>query len=148
MEIIFSFIGNSQWYSSANQSIPDWLFITQSRVLKAGWLTQENMRGQLITQCKTASILGREFDLTEFFNRTGHQKEDLIQHCQWKSNTCNESSWETVFTHYGKCYMFNKDGNHLLKKAGAGRRSCDTEISTRFVNKILHKNHLPLSGCV
>lgn len=66
---------------------------------------------------------GTEFDLAEFYNRTGHQKEDLIQHCHWKKTACNESSWETVFTHYGKCYMFNKDGDHLLKKAGAGRKN-------------------------
>lgn len=64
---------------------------------------------------------GVEFDLTEFVNRTGHQKDDLIQYCQWKSGKCNDSSWETAFTHYGKCYTFNKNGDHLLQKAGAGK---------------------------
>jgi len=37
-----------------------------------------------------------------------------------KGNTCEDESWEEDYTHYSKCYTFNKAGDHPLKKAGSG----------------------------
>ena len=65
-------------------------------------------------------IPGDEYSLEDFYNRTGHQYEDLIQHCKWKEEVCGHSSWTMEYTHYGKCYTFNIDGDHALKKAGSG----------------------------
>lgn len=59
--------------------------------------------------------------MEDFFNRTGHQQQTLIQMCTWKTGACSDSSWTTEYTHYGKCYTFNRNGDHVLKKAGAGR---------------------------
>ena len=69
-----------------------------------------------------------EFDLTDFYERTGHQFADLVQHCDWQSHLCNDSSWSVDYTHYGKCYTFNRLGDHSLIKAGAGKRICVTFI--------------------
>ena len=62
-----------------------------------------------------------EYNMTDFFERTGHRLEDMIQLCKWKGHKCNESSWSVDYTHYGKCYTFNKAGDHKLLKAGAGQ---------------------------
>ena len=61
-----------------------------------------------------------EYNLTDFYERTGHQFQDMIQFCQWKGHKCNASSWSINYTHYGKCYTFNQQGNHKLLKAGKG----------------------------
>ena len=44
----------------------------------------------------------------------------MVQHCQWKGAPCEKTSWEEDYTHYSKCYTFNKHGDHKLLKAGSG----------------------------
>ncbi|XP_067942103.1 acid-sensing ion channel 1C-like isoform X2 [Watersipora subatra] len=66
------------------------------------------------------SITEDDFDLADFYARTGHRLEDLVQMCSWKSQKCNTSSWVVEYTHYGKCYTFNKFADHQLQKAGSG----------------------------
>lgn len=63
-----------------------------------------------------------DYDIEDFYNRTAHRFEDLVQHCTWKGSVCNGSSWEMDMTHYGRCYSFNTAGDHQLLKAGAGIR--------------------------
>ncbi|XP_067951695.1 acid-sensing ion channel 1C-like [Watersipora subatra] len=63
---------------------------------------------------------GKVYDLEDFYNRTAHRFEDLVQACRWKSVSCEESSWEVDYTHYSKCYTFNSLGDHQLLKAGSG----------------------------
>ena len=62
----------------------------------------------------------KEYDLSDFFNRTAHRFEDMVQHCKWKGAPC-EKTWEEDYTHYSKCYTFNKHGDHQLIKAGSGK---------------------------
>ena len=65
-------------------------------------------------------LLGEEYDIADFYNRTSHKFEDMVQHCQWKGARCEETSWEEDYTHYSKCHTFNKNGDHKLIKAGSG----------------------------
>ena len=67
------------------------------------------------------SHLRHHFDMEDFCNRTGHEFENLVQHCRWRNTLCQSSSWITKYTHYNKCYTFNSKGDHVLHKAGAGQ---------------------------
>ena len=65
-------------------------------------------------------LSGEVFDVADFYNRTAHRFEDMVQYCQWKGAPCEKTSWEEDYTHYSKCYTFNKHGDHKLLKAGSG----------------------------
>ena len=73
------------------------------------------------TQSLNSDLLGEEYDIADFYNRTSHRFEDMVQHCQWKAVDCEKTSWEEDYTHYSKCYTFNKNGDHKLLKAGSGK---------------------------
>ncbi|XP_061413220.1 acid-sensing ion channel 1-like isoform X3 [Lethenteron reissneri] len=57
-------------------------------------------------------------------NRSGHQLDEMLLDCKFRGRHCTLNNFSTVFTRYGKCYMFNsgKDGRPLLTtlKGGTG----------------------------
>nr|CAB3223586.1 acid-sensing ion channel 2 [Phallusia mammillata] len=48
------------------------------------------------------------FNMSEFYDRTGHQVQDMVKSCKYRGRDCmSYKDWTTVFTRYGKCYTFN-----------------------------------------
>ncbi|XP_078501155.1 acid-sensing ion channel 2 [Lissotriton helveticus] len=68
----------------------------------------------------------RNFDgiSADFMDRLGHQLDDMLLSCKYRGETCGPHNFSSVFTRYGKCYMFNsgQDGRPLLTtvKGGTG----------------------------
>lgn len=61
-----------------------------------------------------------DFDVEDFYNRTGHKVENMVLHCSWKGEECSPSNFTHVFTHLGNCYTFNKhhEDKYETHKAG------------------------------
>uniref|UniRef100_A0AAY5EDY1 Acid sensing ion channel subunit 2 n=1 Tax=Electrophorus electricus TaxID=8005 RepID=A0AAY5EDY1_ELEEL len=53
----------------------------------------------------------RRFEGTslELLDRLGHQLDDMLLACKYRGEPCGAHNFSTVFTRYGKCYMFNAD---------------------------------------
>ncbi|XP_039267784.2 acid-sensing ion channel 2-like isoform X2 [Styela clava] len=50
----------------------------------------------------------KDFNMFEFYNRTGHALEATILQCRYQGINCARlKDWHVVFTRYGKCYTFN-----------------------------------------
>ncbi|XP_068119037.1 acid-sensing ion channel 2 isoform X2 [Hyperolius riggenbachi] len=66
----------------------------------------------------------KTFCMGEFMERTGHDLKDMMLYCKFRGHECSFGDFQTVFTRYGKCYMFNSghDGRPLLTtlKGGTG----------------------------
>ncbi|KAK1158984.1 acid-sensing ion channel 2-like isoform X1 [Acipenser oxyrinchus oxyrinchus] len=68
----------------------------------------------------------RNFEGTtlEFMDRLGHQLEDMLLSCKYRGEMCGPQNFSSVFTRYGKCYMFNsgQEGKtpHTTMKGGTG----------------------------
>ncbi|XP_015217554.1 acid-sensing ion channel 2 isoform X1 [Lepisosteus oculatus] len=68
----------------------------------------------------------RNFEGTnlEFMDRLGHQLDDMLLSCKYRGEICGPQNFSSVFTRYGKCYMFNsgEDGKalHTTVKGGTG----------------------------
>ncbi|XP_072324656.1 acid-sensing ion channel 1C isoform X1 [Scyliorhinus torazame] len=66
----------------------------------------------------------KPFDMSDFYNRTGHTIHDMLLMCTYRGENCTHQNFTTTFTRYGKCYTFNsgKDGKPLLTtmKGGTG----------------------------
>ncbi|XP_072549287.1 acid-sensing ion channel 2 isoform X1 [Salminus brasiliensis] len=68
----------------------------------------------------------RRFEGTslEFMDRLGHQLDDMLLGCKYRGEPCGAHNFSTVFTRYGKCYMFNaaEEGKTLrtTMKGGTG----------------------------
>ncbi|XP_073533231.1 acid-sensing ion channel 1C-like isoform X4 [Phyllobates terribilis] len=64
------------------------------------------------------------FSLKEFYERTGHNIEDMILECRYRNQECGPSNFSVEYTSNGKCYTFNsgKEGFELLYtlKGGTG----------------------------
>ncbi|XP_074545247.1 acid-sensing ion channel 1C isoform X5 [Halichoeres trimaculatus] len=64
------------------------------------------------------------FNMTDFYNRTGHDINDMLLQCTFRGEDCYPVNFTTIYTRYGKCYTFNSglDGNPLLTtlKGGTG----------------------------
>ncbi|XP_060758030.1 acid-sensing ion channel 2 [Neoarius graeffei] len=60
----------------------------------------------------------------EFLDRLGHQLDDMLLACKYRGEPCGAHNFSTVFTRYGKCYMFNaaEEGKALrtTMKGGTG----------------------------
>uniref|UniRef100_A0AAY4CCG6 Acid-sensing ion channel 2 n=1 Tax=Denticeps clupeoides TaxID=299321 RepID=A0AAY4CCG6_9TELE len=60
----------------------------------------------------------------EFMGRLSHQLEDMMLSCKYRGEACGTHNFTTVFTRYGKCYMFNaaEEGKTLrtTMKGGTG----------------------------
>uniref|UniRef100_A0A8C6USI8 Acid-sensing (proton-gated) ion channel 2 n=1 Tax=Neogobius melanostomus TaxID=47308 RepID=A0A8C6USI8_9GOBI len=68
----------------------------------------------------------RNFEGTnlEFMDRLSHQLDDMLLSCKYKGEPCGAHNFSSVFTRYGKCYMFNaaEEGKTLrtTMKGGTG----------------------------
>ncbi|XP_023649672.2 acid-sensing ion channel 2-like isoform X1 [Paramormyrops kingsleyae] len=53
----------------------------------------------------------RNFEGTnlDFMDRLGHQLEDMLLSCKYRGEICGPQNFSSVFTRYGKCYMFNAE---------------------------------------
>ncbi|KAG7525238.1 acid-sensing ion channel 1C-like isoform X4 [Solea senegalensis] len=64
------------------------------------------------------------FNMTDFYNRTGHDISEMLLQCTFRGEECYPVNFSTIYTRYGKCYTFNSglDGNPLLTtlKGGTG----------------------------
>ncbi|XP_020641282.2 acid-sensing ion channel 2 isoform X3 [Pogona vitticeps] len=64
------------------------------------------------------------FSMSEFLGRVGHDMKEMLLYCKYRGQECSHKNFTTVFTKYGKCYMFNsgEDGHPLLTtfKGGTG----------------------------
>uniref|UniRef100_A0A3P9KGK2 Uncharacterized protein n=1 Tax=Oryzias latipes TaxID=8090 RepID=A0A3P9KGK2_ORYLA len=64
------------------------------------------------------------FNMTDFYNRTGHDISEMLLQCTFRGEDCYAMNFTTIYTRYGKCYTFNSglDGNPLLTtlKGGTG----------------------------
>ncbi|XP_036944302.1 acid-sensing ion channel 2 isoform X3 [Acanthopagrus latus] len=66
----------------------------------------------------------KAFSMKEFMERVGHDLKEMMLYCRYQGQECSHSDFKTVFTRYGKCYMFNadEDGKTLrtTMKGGTG----------------------------
>uniref|UniRef100_A0A3Q3J1F1 Acid sensing ion channel subunit 2 n=1 Tax=Monopterus albus TaxID=43700 RepID=A0A3Q3J1F1_MONAL len=68
----------------------------------------------------------RNFEGTnlEFMDRLSHQLDDMLLSCKYRGEPCRAHNFSSVFTRYGKCYMFNaaEEGKMLrtTMKGGTG----------------------------
>uniref|UniRef100_A0A674P3K0 Acid-sensing (proton-gated) ion channel 2 n=1 Tax=Takifugu rubripes TaxID=31033 RepID=A0A674P3K0_TAKRU len=68
----------------------------------------------------------RNFEGTnlEFMDRLSHQLDDMLLSCKYRGEPCGAHNFSSVFTRYGKCYMFNaaEEGKTLrtTMKGGTG----------------------------
>ncbi|XP_072568832.1 acid-sensing ion channel 2-like isoform X3 [Paramormyrops kingsleyae] len=51
----------------------------------------------------------KPFSMQEFTERVGHDLKDMMLYCRYRGQECRHSDFSTVFTRYGKCYMFNAE---------------------------------------
>ncbi|XP_035470216.1 acid-sensing ion channel 2 isoform X1 [Scophthalmus maximus] len=68
----------------------------------------------------------RNFEGTnlEFMDRLSHQLDDMLLSCKYRGEPCGAHNFSSVFTRYGKCYVFNaaEEGKTLrtTMKGGTG----------------------------
>ncbi|XP_051542570.1 acid-sensing ion channel 1C-like isoform X3 [Myxocyprinus asiaticus] len=71
-----------------------------------------------------ANFKPKLFNMTDFYNRTGHDINEMLLQCTFRGEECFPLNFTTIYTRYGKCYTFNSglDGNPLLTtlKGGTG----------------------------
>ncbi|XP_056404562.1 acid-sensing ion channel 2 [Hyla sarda] len=87
----------------------------------------------------------RDFDgiSVGFMDRLGHQLEDMLLSCRYRGEACGPHNFSTVFTKYGKCYMFNSghDGRPLLTTVKGG-----TGNGLEIMLDIQQDEYLPIWG--
>lgn len=82
-------------------------------------LSVEVQRNNNNTSCDNTNT--SNLNLTAFVLRVAHQKEDFIDSCKWKGDTCNISAdFHTTMTDFGVCYTFNAHENLTLSHTGSG----------------------------
>ncbi|XP_027016903.1 acid-sensing ion channel 2 isoform X2 [Tachysurus fulvidraco] len=66
----------------------------------------------------------KPFSMREFTERVGHDLHEMMLYCRYEGQECSHRDFKTVFTRYGKCYMFNaaEEGKTLrtTMKGGTG----------------------------
>lgn len=55
-----------------------------------------------------------DFDMFEFYNRTGVQLKEMLLACSYRGKKCKDTHFKVIFTRYGKCYSFNHPSNESL----------------------------------
>ncbi|XP_075703108.1 acid-sensing ion channel 2 isoform X2 [Rhinoderma darwinii] len=85
----------------------------------------------------------KTFCMGEFMERTGHDLKEMILYCKFRGHECNYRDFQTVFTRYGKCYMFNSghDGRPLLTTVKGG-----TGNGLEIMLDIQQDEYLPIWG--
>ncbi|XP_035665141.1 acid-sensing ion channel 1-like isoform X1 [Branchiostoma floridae] len=84
-----------------------------------------------------------KFSMFDFYDRTGHQIEDMLLDCKYKGEPCSAKNFSTVFTRYGKCYTFNSGSPNqpVLKtlKGGIGN-------GVEFFLDVQQEDYMPAWG--
>ncbi|XP_061089052.1 acid-sensing ion channel 2-like isoform X2 [Conger conger] len=66
----------------------------------------------------------KPFSMKDFTERVGHDLKEMMLYCRYRGQECSHRDFKTVFTRYGKCYMFNaaEEGKTLRTtvKGGTG----------------------------
>ncbi|VFV29991.1 amiloride-sensitive cation channel neuronal [Lynx pardinus] len=85
----------------------------------------------------------KQFSMLEFLHRVGHDLKDMMLYCKFKGQECGHQDFTTVFTKYGKCYMFNsgEDGKPLLTTVKGG-----TGNGLEIMLDIQQDEYLPIWG--
>ncbi|KAM5135924.1 acid-sensing ion channel 2 isoform 2-T2 [Mantella aurantiaca] len=85
----------------------------------------------------------KTFCMGEFIERTGHDLKDMMLYCKFRGHECNHRDFQTVFTKYGKCYMFNSghDGRPPLTTVKGG-----TGNGLEIMLDIQQDEYLPIWG--
>nr|XP_039267785.1 acid-sensing ion channel 1C-like isoform X3 [Styela clava] len=69
-------------------------------------LIEQKRRIEQLTDFEGFTAKGN-FNMWEFYNRTGHDIDEFLLRCIYRGEPCNRTHFEPVFTRYGKCYTFN-----------------------------------------
>ncbi|XP_072417792.1 acid-sensing ion channel 2-like isoform X1 [Chiloscyllium punctatum] len=85
----------------------------------------------------------RVFNMREFYDRVGHSLKDMMLYCKFRGVRCTHKDFKTVFTRYGKCYMFNSgsDDKPLLTTVQGG-----TGNGLEIMLDIQQDDYLPVWG--
>ncbi|XP_032891241.1 acid-sensing ion channel 2-like [Amblyraja radiata] len=78
-----------------------------------------------------------------FMDRLGHQLDDMLLSCRYRGDICGPQNFTSVFTRYGKCYMFNSgsDDKPLLTTVQGG-----TGNGLEIMLDIQQDDYLPVWG--
>ncbi|XP_067869390.1 acid-sensing ion channel 2 isoform X2 [Heterodontus francisci] len=79
----------------------------------------------------------------DFMDRLGHQLDDMLLSCKYRGDVCGPQNFTSVFTRYGKCYMFNSgsDDKPLLTTVQGG-----TGNGLEIMLDIQQDDYLPVWG--
>ncbi|XP_041029195.1 acid-sensing ion channel 2 [Carcharodon carcharias] len=79
----------------------------------------------------------------DFMDRLGHQLDDMLLSCKYRGDMCGPQNFTSVFTRYGKCYMFNSgsDDKPLLTTVQGG-----TGNGLEIMLDIQQDDYLPVWG--
>uniref|UniRef100_A0ACB8FW12 Uncharacterized protein n=2 Tax=Sphaerodactylus townsendi TaxID=933632 RepID=A0ACB8FW12_9SAUR len=85
----------------------------------------------------------RSFNMLDFFQRTGHDLEDMLLDCRFRTRECGPENFTTIFTRLGKCYTFNSGapGQELLTTVKGG-----TGNGLELMLNIQQDEYLPVWG--
>ncbi|XP_065114673.1 acid-sensing ion channel 1C isoform X7 [Paramisgurnus dabryanus] len=87
-------------------------------------LAEPDVLAMLKEKANFVNFKPKSFNMTDFYNRTGHDISDMLLQCTFRGDPCLPQNFSTIYTRYGKCYTFNSglDGNPLLTtlKGGTG----------------------------
>uniref|UniRef100_A0A4W3HVL8 Acid sensing ion channel subunit 2 n=1 Tax=Callorhinchus milii TaxID=7868 RepID=A0A4W3HVL8_CALMI len=79
----------------------------------------------------------------DFMDRLGHPLDDMLLSCKYRGDMCGPQNFTSVFTRYGKCYMFNSgsDDKPLLTTVQGG-----TGNGLEIMLDIQQDDYLPVWG--
>uniref|UniRef100_A0A3Q3X2T3 Acid sensing ion channel subunit 1 n=1 Tax=Mola mola TaxID=94237 RepID=A0A3Q3X2T3_MOLML len=74
-------------------------------------LVEESVLESLKVKADFHNFKPRPFNMREFYDRTGHDINDMLLSCHFHGTECRAEDFKVVFTRYGKCYTFNAGDN-------------------------------------
>ncbi|XP_012991345.2 acid-sensing ion channel 2 isoform X2 [Esox lucius] len=87
-------------------------------------LAEPHVLSFLTTRANFTAYRPKPFSMHEFTERVGHDLKEMMLYCRYQGQDCSHEDFKTVFTRYGKCYMFNaaEEGKTLrtTMKGGTG----------------------------
>ncbi|KAG5279492.1 hypothetical protein AALO_G00078360 [Alosa alosa] len=70
-------------------------------------LVDESVLEALKVKADFHNFKPRPFNMREFYDRTGHDINNMLLSCRFRGAPCRPEDFKVVFTRYGKCYTFN-----------------------------------------
>uniref|UniRef100_A0A8C5N4X4 Acid-sensing ion channel 1 n=1 Tax=Gouania willdenowi TaxID=441366 RepID=A0A8C5N4X4_GOUWI len=87
-------------------------------------MVEESVLESLKVKADFHNFKPRPFNMREFYDRTGHDINDMLLSCHFHGTECRPEDFSVVFTRYGKCYTFNAGGDGrpplITTKGGMG----------------------------